>query len=131
VIQLSAGGGSATPDWPVGDVTPKAGIAIGSANLDAAIAIAVNVGSDGLPEFAYLATTGTLNVNEASPELAGSVTGLSFRQYDNLFGGSAPPAPDADGCMTTMPSIGFDATVSESGSGSSGVSAAPRAVARR
>jgi hypothetical protein len=130
IIQLSAGGGASTPDWPTGDVTPKSNIKLGSdgATGDALVGISVGVGSDGLPAFGYLAVSGTLDVSAASVDLSGTITNAVFRQYDNLFGSSANgPQPDPDGCMTNMPSIVYDAPLPATGSGS-GVSGATRAA---
>jgi hypothetical protein len=126
IIQLTSGGGANTPDWPIGDVTPKSDIQLGSgATGDALIGISVGIGSDGAPAFGYLAVAGTLNVTEASPNLAGTVTNVEFRQYDNLFGSSAAgPTPDPDGCTTVMPSIDYDAPLSNGSGGGSGVGSA-------
>jgi hypothetical protein len=127
VIELFAGAGSQSPDWPVGGVTPRSGIDL-STSVDAGVLIAgTSINGSDTPAFGYVAIAGTLNITQVSP-LAGTVTGLSFQQWDNLFNGGQE-MQDPDGCTTAMPSINYDAPVS-AGSGVT-TGAAPRPVAER
>ena len=108
-LDAFSGGGSATPDWPTGDVTAKSGINL-AATSDIGWTISTDANGSGVPQVYYLAIAGTLDITSVSPSLAGSATNLMFVHYD-LDANGAFSEPDADGCTTSIPSMSFTATV--------------------
>jgi hypothetical protein len=111
VVEAESGGGTtgnqATPDWPIGDITPKSDIGVtgsGSAQGDMQVFLAGDVNGSGDIGVLYLAITGSVSITEVSPDFAGTGMNLVF-QHVNADTGSADP----DNCMSFISSFSFDA----------------------
>lgn len=110
---LSGGGSANTPDWPTGNVSPKSGIDLASANAqkDAFMYIGANLDGSGRAQDIYLATAGIVNITQAGgtgSNFAGNASGLEFTHVDI---GSSSITPNPDGCTTSIASMSWSAKI--------------------
>jgi hypothetical protein len=106
-LNAEAGGGSASPDWPVGDVTARTGVAV-TENGDAQVLLAADFNGSGVPSIIYAATSGQVSITQVTPDFAGTATDLLLVHVDQVGSGVVV---DPDGCQTTISSFSFDSAV--------------------
>jgi len=110
-MEAFSGGGSgsgmnATPDWPTGNVTPKANLDLATAP-DVFLFITTNFSGSGQAQDFYFSTAGTLNITAAGTggaagsNTAGNASNVVFGHFDPNTGQMV------DNCMTMINSVSF------------------------
>jgi len=106
VIQVYAGSGVATPDWPAGDVTP-AQVAVTETG-DAQLVLGSDFDGTSFVGLIYAGSAGTLDITDASDAFVGTASGVMLEHVDATSNGYTP---DPDGCTSTIGAMSFDASL--------------------
>lgn len=112
IVGLFEGAGA----FSAGPVVPGTyeiqGAELNFATCGLCVRIVPDVGPDGEPvdKDGYLATGGSVTITSVTPNLAGSVSNITF-EHVVIIPGDYVSMPHADGCQTALTSASFDAPV--------------------